>query len=283
MRRDLFERPGAPIGAKISLAPIDTAVALRDVVVSAWRQTGAALVGPLLLVGATGLLVLFGYNSNPDAANDGIARAPLWFDVARSLHLWSSRALLAGGAIHTAWTWRDRRVAGAHRTSYLLGAALLGLLAVGHATGHILRWDAAGQRLAQWMHVSGGLALPLHAAILGLVTLLVAAVHVGRVRGGTHARMDDEGRRAALAKPALVAIALVVAAAVAFPAPVQQRSPPWPTGIFQDAATWGGAWAFALAAVTAWTLVAAQPFMKPWLGLATRILLGLVFVASFAR
>lgn len=251
-----------------------------------WRRTGSGLVGPLVLVGATGLLSLFDYNANPDVANARLAMQEPLFAFVRSLHLWSSRALLAGAVVHTAWVWYDGRVGGPHRRAYLSGVLFLALIGFGHVTGHILRWDELGRRLADFAPVSASSFLPLHVAVVGAMGLVAAIVHFtwsgyGPAVRADPARSRDLGRSAVASICAWTAATAILT--VAFPPLTAQATMAWPLGPFARVAdATGRPELFTASAVVVLVSLAALPFLTAWRGLSRSIqwLLAAVFAAS---
>jgi len=258
------------------------------------RRFGGGLVGPLVLVGATGLLEMLVYNADPSVANARLAGEDALFGFVRSLHLWSSRALLAGAVLHTASVWYERRTGGRHRRAYLTGSLFLGVLAFAHMTGFVLRWDGSADRLLDYevavlpFATATSLAswqLPIHVAILGGLALLVALLHLGQVgRGpasdpGTSPPRKWDWRVAAAAFVVVVGLLAVVA-----PAPAAQARTPWPMGPFAQMAGFAGQdAAFGISGLFVWGLVALVPEMGFWGRLARSAKWGLaaLFAASF--
>lgn len=261
-------------------------------------RLGAGLVWPLVVVGVTGLLVWFRYDASPETVQDRLAAADAWFAFARSLHLWSSRALLAAAIVHMAWTWWTVNPDRLRTRTYLFASVLIGTLGLSHWTGHVLRWDASARALRPPMDALfpplGNVGPDSYLKILLIVHIIIAAglafatalLHLGTARGGAWAGTPQISRPAAKKAGIVVGAVLtgfILVLALAAPAPVAQSTTPWPFGPFARIGDVAGPVGFASAALATWVLVLSQPLLLGIAGMpaATRLLLALVFVASF--
>lgn len=279
----------------------------------AMASLGLALLAPLLVVAATGLLLSLRYV--PDPLGVGLRLAELeqdrFWSTVRNLHLWSARFTLALAIAHAVRATVARAWAPARREAFELGVALLVVLVLQHLSGHVLRWDGQGRAVAlgflHAMRPLGGAQTWLgldepatadadllhatflfHSYALGLALAALTWVHLARLRrlppaDDSHQAFAAARWRAAAPLMAVMLGFLVVASA-ASPAPLAttDEQAPWPFALWgglADAA--GTVWAplgllLLVLALLAWLPYAKPALMEP----AIRAGLGLVAVAT---
>ena len=104
---------------------------------------GMALVLVLLLLG-TGVLLLLAYEPSVEGAYDSVAA--LRYDVPmgqflRNVHRWSANLALVLAVLHMLRVVFTGALHGPRRGNWLVGLALLGLVAGSNFTGYLLPWD----------------------------------------------------------------------------------------------------------------------------------------------
>lgn len=274
------------------------------------RHLGAALLAPLIVLVATGVLLFTRFNADPVGGPLQLAALDEFWRLTRSLHLWSSYVFLAATALHTLRVWKDHLFTPQFRLTYLLGAGSFLAASLAHFTGLVLRWDAAGRDLARvelqlFSHVGGAerylparpgetldgvlldVHVPLHLFVAALPLILLVAAHWVNVRGTrfTTFSADAPTRKGGWTTTGVLLLLGVIAlGAYAAPAPVHQEKPSWPWGPFFLLADWAGTLdAFWAACLVAAFFLLAQPWLAeaPWTRRSTQVLLGLVFASTF--
>lgn len=109
---------------------------------------GMCVVLVLLLV-ATGVLLLFAYEPSVTGAYESVAK--LRYDVpmgqfVRNAHRWSGNALLIVAVLHLLRVFYTGAYRGARAKNWIFGLVLLALVVLGNFTGYLLPWD----QLAYW-------------------------------------------------------------------------------------------------------------------------------------
>jgi len=109
---------------------------------------GMCLVVILLMV-ATGVLLLFAYEPSAGGAYDSVAS--LRYEVPmgqflRNLHRWGGNALVILALLHLLRVYYTGAYRGPRRTNWAVGLLLFGLVLGGNFTGYLLPWD----QLAFW-------------------------------------------------------------------------------------------------------------------------------------
>ena len=108
-----------------------------------FRLGGMALLLVLLLLG-TGVLLLFAYEPSVEGAYDSVAA--LRYDVPmgqflRNLHRWSANLALVLVVLHLLRVVFTGALHGPRRGNWIVGLALLALVAGSNFTGYLLPWD----------------------------------------------------------------------------------------------------------------------------------------------
>jgi len=109
---------------------------------------GMCVVLVLLLV-ATGVLLLFAYEPSVTGAYESVAS--LRYEVpmgqfVRNAHRWGGNALLILAVLHLLRVFYTGAYRGVRKKNWIFGLVLLGLVVLGNFTGYLLPWD----QLAYW-------------------------------------------------------------------------------------------------------------------------------------
>lgn len=227
---------------------------------------GMAVLLFLVLV-ATGLLLLFAYDPSPERAYASIvgleAQVPFGAFV-RAIHHWAANGLIVVGFLHLLRVFFTGAFRPPRGFNWVLGLALLALVAASNFTGYLLPWD----QLSYWAVTIGtgmlayaplvgeglqgllrggaevgaktlSIFFVMHIAVLPILVLLLTAFHFWLVRkaGGVMlpAPAGGPGARRVLVsvKPnlvaregaaALVLLAVLLIVAAALPAPLQEQA-----------------------------------------------------------
>jgi quinol-cytochrome oxidoreductase complex cytochrome b subunit len=110
---------------------------------------GGMCVVLILLLVATGVLLLFAYEPSVTGAYESVAK--LRYDVpmgqfVRNAHRWSGNALLIAALLHLLRVFYTGAYRGPRAKNWSFGLVLLALVVVGNFTGYLLPWD----QLAYW-------------------------------------------------------------------------------------------------------------------------------------
>jgi len=174
-----------------------------------WGLGGMSVVLVLLLA-ATGILLLFAYEPSPERAYESILALQdryLFGGFVRNIHHWSANALIAIAFLHLLRVYLTGAFHAPRQLNWVIGTALFLLILLSGFTGYLLPWD----QLAYWAVtistgmletvpwagpslqrlVRGGAEIgpstlsifyALHIAILPALVLLLMPFHFWRVR-----------------------------------------------------------------------------------------------------
>ena len=119
----------------------------------AWNpvhQTGTVAVAMLLVLIATGLvLVVFYRVGSPAASVTAIAADPWLGAWVRTLHRYASDLFVIAAAVHALRMFAQARSWGPRTLAWVSGLVLLGAGVVCAWTGFVMAWDSFGERLAR--------------------------------------------------------------------------------------------------------------------------------------
>lgn len=119
-----------------------------------WRhnplhQPGTLAVAMLLLLIATGLVLVFFYRVGAPAESVAALAQNPWFGRwLRSLHRYASDLFVVAVVFHAVRMFAQRRSWGARRLAWVSGLFLLGIGLMTAWTGFVMAWDTFGARLA---------------------------------------------------------------------------------------------------------------------------------------
>jgi quinol-cytochrome oxidoreductase complex cytochrome b subunit len=144
-----------------------------------WGLGGISAVLALML-GLTGLLLMFRYDARVDYAYISIQKLEtevMFGSLIRSIHHWSANLLVISAFLHLLRVFFTGGYKGGRTANWLIGVGLLVLVLASNFTGYLLPWD----QLAYWaITVSTNLLAYIPAAGQAVGDFLLAGPQVGQ-------------------------------------------------------------------------------------------------------
>ena len=112
----------------------------------AW-SLGGVTAGALLILIATGALLVQFYNPVPESANESVRHVltHVWSGrFVRGVHFWASQAMYVTALLHMLRVFLTGSYKKPREGNWLIGVGMFGLVTLGVFTGTVLKWDQEG-------------------------------------------------------------------------------------------------------------------------------------------